>query len=99
MEKLELPEGAQVTMTSTHLPRGEFLKLQPQTADWLELPEEVRKSVLELALTQVIQLSDFLTCQYQSLTVLDQIKIEYNQKIYLFTVMEVTPAPAVNIVG
>jgi len=69
------------------LPKGQFVKLQPHTADWLEIPEKTRKSVLEFALRG-----------YQSVTVGDRINLEYNGSMFRFHILELQPDEAVSLV-
>jgi hypothetical protein len=45
MKKLELEEGDQITLTNVKLPKGEHVKLEPHESEWLDIPENIRKSV------------------------------------------------------
>ncbi|KAI7817927.1 ubiquitin fusion degradation protein UFD1 [Gamsiella multidivaricata] len=83
MKTLTLSEGDLVTVKSVGLPLGSFVKIQPQSVDFLDISDP--KAVLENALRN-----------FSTLTVGDNIEISYNEKIYGILVMEIKP-PGVGI--
>ncbi|ORZ21042.1 ubiquitin fusion degradation protein UFD1 [Lobosporangium transversale] len=83
MKTLTLSEGDLVTVKSVELPLGSFVKIQPQSVDFLDISDP--KAVLENALRN-----------FSTLTVGDNIEISYNDKIYGILVMEIRP-PSVGI--
>ncbi|KAG0321743.1 ubiquitin fusion degradation protein [Dissophora globulifera] len=83
MKTLELSEGDLVTVKSAGLPLGSFVKIQPQSVDFLDISDP--KAVLENALRN-----------FSTLTVGDNIEISYNDKIYGILVMEIKP-PGVGV--
>ncbi|KAG0097361.1 ubiquitin fusion degradation protein, partial [Podila epicladia] len=78
MKTLALSEGDLVTVKSTGLPLGTFVKIQPQSVDFLDISDP--KAVLENALRN-----------FSTLTKGDNIEISYNDKIYGILVMEIKP--------
>ncbi|KAF8557276.1 UFD1-domain-containing protein [Imleria badia] len=78
MKTLRLDEGDPIRITGTELPKGKFVKLQPQTVHFLEISDP--KAVLEQALRN-----------FTALTQGDIIEICYNSMIFGFLVMEATP--------
>ncbi|KAF8947460.1 ubiquitin fusion degradation protein [Haplosporangium gracile] len=83
MKTLALSEGDLVTAKSVGLPLGSFVKIQPQSVDFLDISDP--KAVLENALRN-----------FSTLTKGDNIEISYNDKIYGILVMEIKP-PGVGI--
>ncbi|KAF9116941.1 ubiquitin fusion degradation protein [Mortierella sp. AM989] len=83
MKTLTLSEGDLVTVKSVGLPLGSFVKIQPQSVDFLDISDP--KAVLENALRN-----------FSTLTAGDNIEISYNDKIYGILVMEIKP-PGVGI--
>ncbi|KAF9153271.1 ubiquitin fusion degradation protein [Linnemannia schmuckeri] len=83
MKTLTLSEGDLVTVKSVGLPLGSFVKIQPQSVDFLDISDP--KAVLENALRN-----------FSTLTKGDNIEISYNDKIYGILVMEIKP-PGVGI--
>ncbi|KAG9067617.1 ubiquitin fusion degradation protein [Linnemannia hyalina] len=83
MKTLVLSEGDLVTVKSAGLPLGSFVKIQPQSVDFLDISDP--KAVLENALRN-----------FSTLTKGDNIEISYNDKIYGILVMEIKP-PGVGI--
>jgi ubiquitin fusion degradation protein 1 len=69
MGNMLLTEGQPVTFTSASLPKGNFVKLQPVTSDFLDISNP--KAVLERALRS-----------YSCLTVGDCFVVNYNNKDY-----------------
>lgn len=78
MRQLEAHEGEILKIKSTTLPLGTFLKIQPQSVDFLDITDP--KAVLENALRQ-----------YSALTQGDIIAIRYNNKVYELLCMEIKP--------
>ncbi|KAF8136734.1 UFD1-domain-containing protein [Boletus edulis] len=78
MKTLRLEEGDPIRITGTELPKGKFVKIQPQTVHFLEISDP--KAVLEQALRN-----------FTALTQGDIIEICYNSMIFGFLVMEATP--------
>lgn len=85
MENLLLSEGDVVKFEHASPPKGTFVKLQPQTKDFLDISNP--KAVLEMTLRQ-----------YTCLTVGDTFVIHYNNKKYFIDVIEAKPANAVSVV-
>ncbi|KAK3812038.1 MAG: UFD1-domain-containing protein [Benniella sp.] len=78
MKTLALSEGDFVTVKSTGLSLGSFVKIQPQSVNFLEITDP--KAVLENAFRN-----------FTTLTVGDNIEILYNNTIYGILVMEIKP--------
>ncbi|WFD20508.1 ubiquitin fusion degradation protein [Malassezia caprae] len=78
MRTLELQDGDPIHIQGTRLPKGKFVKLQPQTVDFLEISDP--KAVLEQALRN-----------YPTLTRGDIIEISYNCLTFEILIMEVQP--------
>lgn len=85
MENLSIKEGELLLFNYASLEKGNYVKLQPQTDDFLEISNS--KAVLEAKLR-------YFTC----LTKSDVIAIEYNDKIYWINVLEVKPGTAISII-
>ncbi|XP_012573153.1 uncharacterized protein [Cicer arietinum] len=85
MENMLLHEGDTVCLKSTSLVKGEFIKLQPHTKDFLDISDP--KSILEISLRS-----------YSCLTTGDTIMIPYNNKKYYIDVVETKPATAISII-
>ncbi|KAK7262479.1 hypothetical protein RJT34_30053 [Clitoria ternatea] len=85
MENLRVKEGDIVTLRSTSLAKGTFVKLQPHTKDFLDISNS--KAVLETSLRH-----------YSCLTTGDTIMIAYNNKNYFIDVVETKPFHAVSII-
>ncbi|KAK7202508.1 ubiquitin fusion degradation protein UFD1-domain-containing protein [Myxozyma melibiosi] len=79
MERLALQPGSLVVVASTNLPMGFFVKIEPQSPDFLDISDP--KAVLENALRN-----------FTTLTVDDIFEIKYNNKIYRIRVLEIKPA-------
>lgn len=78
MDALAVAPGSLVKVTNTSLNLGTFVKLEPQSTDFLEITDP--KAVLENALRN-----------YSTLTTDDVFQISYNEKIYGIRVVEVKP--------
>jgi ubiquitin fusion degradation protein 1 len=78
MQTLLLEEGGLVRVKSTSLPLGTFVKLQPQSPDFLDITDP--KAVLEKAISN-----------FSTLTQGDIISIKYNSKTYDILIMESKP--------
>jgi ubiquitin fusion degradation protein 1 len=78
-------EGETLIFKYTNLDKGNYVKIQPQTSDFLDISNP--RAVLESNLR-------FFTC----LTREDVIAIDYNDKIYWLNVLEVKPGKAISII-
>ncbi|KAI9203118.1 ubiquitin fusion degradation protein UFD1-domain-containing protein [Polychytrium aggregatum] len=78
MQTLLIEEGTIVRVTNVRLPLGTFVKLQPQSVDFLDITDP--KAVLENTLRN-----------FSTLTENDIITIQYNDKSYEILVMETRP--------
>ena len=85
MQNLRLVEGDVLRVKNAQLPKGTYVKLQPQTSDFLNISNP--KAVLETCLRN-----------YTCLTVNDTFMIEYNKKRYFIDVIEAKPADGVCVV-
>ena len=85
MQNLLLGEGDIVKFSYSTLPKGTYVKLQPQTQDFLDISNP--KAVLETTLRQ-----------YTCLTVGDTFVIHYNNKQYHIDVIEAKPGDAIGVV-
>jgi ubiquitin fusion degradation protein 1 len=85
MQNLLVTEGSLLTVTNVSLPKATFVKLQPQSTDFLEISNP--RAVLEHALRN-----------YSCVTLHDIIQIPYNSKIYQFELKDVQPGPAACII-
>lgn len=85
MQNINIKEGQKVNLKYTSLEKGNYVKLQPQTDDFLKISNP--KAVLEAKLR-------YFTC----LTKFDTIAIDYNNKIYWINVLNVKPGFAVTII-
>lgn len=85
MQNLLIEEGSLLTVTNVSLPKASFVKLQPQSVDFLEISNP--RAVLEHALRN-----------FSCVTLGDIIQIPYNSKNYHFELKEVQPAPAACII-
>jgi ubiquitin fusion degradation protein 1 len=85
MENLLIEEGAVISVTNVSLPKATFVKLQPQSVDFLEISNP--RAVLEHALRN-----------FSVVTKGDVIKIPYNNKNYHFALKEVQPQDAACII-
>ena len=74
-----------ITVTNISLPKATFVKLQPQSVDFLEISNP--RAVLEHALRN-----------YSCVTIGDIIQIPYNDKNYHFELKAVEPSPAACII-
>ncbi|EJD02407.1 UFD1-domain-containing protein [Fomitiporia mediterranea MF3/22] len=86
MKTLNLNEGDPIRITGAELPKGQFVKLQPQAVHFLEISDP--KAVLEHALRN-----------FSALTQGDIIAISYNSIVFDFLVMESQPGgEGINII-
>ena len=85
IQHLLLTEGDIVRVQYTKLMKGNYVKLRPQTKDFLDISNP--KAVLETTLRS-----------YTCLTVGDSILINYNNKRYFIDIVEARPNDAVSIV-
>jgi len=88
MENIRLNPGEFVQVVPCSLPRATFVKLQPQSVNFLDISNP--KAVLEKTLRK-----------YSAMTLGDTIVFRYNEKEYMLQVLEIkpnTPTKAVSIV-
>merc|ERR1719285_742021 len=85
MCNLLLQEGDLVRITNTSLPKGNFVKLQPVSSEFLDIHNP--RAVLENSLRN-----------FATLTVGDCIVIDYNQKKFEIEIVECKPAQAISII-
>lgn len=78
MQTLQLQPGTLLKVASCDLPNGQFVKIEPQLVDFLDISDP--KAVLENALRK-----------FSTLTVGDIIEIDYNDAQYGIKVLEVKP--------
>lgn len=78
MNVLKISTGGLIKIANLDLPLGDFVKLEPQSVDFLDITDP--KAVLENTLRQ-----------FTTLTVDDIIEINYNDTIYGIKVVEVKP--------
>ncbi|KAK0662659.1 Ubiquitin fusion degradation protein 1 [Lasiodiplodia hormozganensis] len=78
MQTLQLEPGDLIQVKSTDLPLGNFIKLQPQSPDFLEISDP--KAVLEQAFRN-----------FSCLTLGDIFTFSYNDQVYSIAVLEVKP--------
>lgn len=85
MQNLLIMEGSLITVTNVSLPKANFVKLQPQHVDFLNITNP--RAVLEHALRN-----------FSCVTKGDVICIPYNKKKYYFELKEVKPKDAACII-
>jgi ubiquitin fusion degradation protein 1 len=85
MQNLLIEEGTVITVNNVSLPKATFVKLQPQSVDFLEISNP--RAVLEHALRN-----------FSCVTKGDIIQIPYNNKNYHFALKEVKPQDAACII-
>jgi len=85
MQNLNIKEGEKLRFKYKNLEKGSYVKIQPQSDDFLEISNT--KAVLESKLRK-------FTCLSKS----DSIAIEYNGKIYWLNIIEVKPGNAISII-
>ncbi|KAI8066145.1 ubiquitin fusion degradation protein UFD1-domain-containing protein [Thamnidium elegans] len=78
METLGTQPGNIIEVKNVTLPLGSFVKIQPQSTDFLDITDH--RAVLEKALRN-----------FATLTVGDMVQINYNDKIFEIQVLEVKP--------
>lgn len=78
LETLHISPGSLLKITSTDVPLGQFVKLEPQSVDFLEISNP--KAVLENVLRN-----------FSTLSVNDLIEICYNNHVYKIKILEVKP--------
>ncbi|CEP12395.1 hypothetical protein [Parasitella parasitica] len=78
METLETEPGSLIEVKNVTIPLGSFVKIQPQSTDFLDISDH--RAVLEKALRN-----------FSTLTVGDMVQINYNNKVYGIKVLEVKP--------
>lgn len=85
MQNLLIEEGSLLTVKNVSLPKATFVKLQPQSVDFLEISNP--RAVLEHALRN-----------FSCVTLGDVIQIPYNNKNYHFELKDVKPERAACII-
>lgn len=85
MQNLLIEEGAVISVTNVSLPKATFVKLQPQSVDFLEISNP--RAVLEHALRN-----------FSCVTKNDIIQIPYNNKNFHFALKDVQPQDAACII-
>ncbi|QLQ78760.1 hypothetical protein HG537_0B01090 [Torulaspora globosa] len=83
LETLKVQPGSLLKIGSTDVPLGKFVKLEPQSVDFLDISDP--KAVLENVLRK-----------FSTLTVDDIIEINYNDRSYRIRILEVKPESASN---
>ncbi|KAG0180297.1 ubiquitin fusion degradation protein [Apophysomyces sp. BC1021] len=78
METLRMEPGSMIVVKNTTLPLGSFVKIQPQSTDFLDISDH--RAVLENALRN-----------FSTLTLGDMTQINYNDKVYEIKVLDVKP--------
>ncbi|CAO3641549.1 unnamed protein product [Mucor hiemalis] len=78
METLGTEPGNIIEIKNVTLPLGSFVKIQPQSTDFLDISDH--RAVLEKALRN-----------FSTLTIGDMVQINYNNKIYQIQVLDVKP--------
>eukprot|EP00742_Colponemidia_sp_Colp-10_P001220 GILJ01001313.1.p1 GENE.GILJ01001313.1~~GILJ01001313.1.p1 ORF type:complete len:272 (+),score=25.92 GILJ01001313.1:49-864(+) len=85
MQNLLLQEGGMVTVQSVTLPKGQYVKIQPHTTDFLDIANP--KAVLEHSMRN-----------FAALTKGDSIVINFNNKNYEIDVLDTRPGNAISII-
>ncbi|CAH0474853.1 unnamed protein product [Peronospora belbahrii] len=85
MQNLFVKEGGILNIQNVSLPKATFVKLRPQSQDFLNISNP--RAVLEGSLRK-----------FSCMTVGDTICLKYNNKNYMLDVREVKPAPAACII-
>ncbi|KAG1691229.1 hypothetical protein DVH05_027091 [Phytophthora capsici] len=85
MQNLFVKEGGILNIQNVSLPKATFVKLRPQSQDFLDISNP--RAVLEGSLRK-----------FSCMTIGDTICLKYNNKNYLLDVREVKPAPAACII-
>ncbi|TMW64800.1 hypothetical protein Poli38472_008967 [Pythium oligandrum] len=85
MQNLFLNEGDILNIQNVSLPKATFVKIRPQTQDFLDISNP--RAVLEASLRK-----------FSCMTIGDTICLKYNNKNFMLDVREVRPAPAASII-
>ncbi|KAG7401775.1 Ubiquitin recognition factor in ER-associated degradation protein 1 [Phytophthora boehmeriae] len=85
MQNLFVKEGGIINIQNVSLPKATFVKLRPQSQDFLDISNP--RAVLEGSLRK-----------FSCMTMGDTICLKYNNKNYMLDVREVRPAPAACII-
>ncbi|KDO26286.1 hypothetical protein SPRG_08361 [Saprolegnia parasitica CBS 223.65] len=85
MQNMFLTEGSILNIQNVTLPKATFVKIRPQSKDFLDITNT--RAVLEASLRK-----------YSCMTVGDTICIQYNNRNYLLDVREVRPVDAASII-
>jgi hypothetical protein len=87
VERLGIEQGSVVSLRTVVLETGSFATLQPLQFDWIFIPEEQRRAVLESRMRT-----------YQAISLGEIVSIEHLQKTYKFEIVDLKPAEHVSIV-
>ncbi|OQR98833.1 ubiquitin fusion degradation protein [Thraustotheca clavata] len=85
MQNMFLTEGSIVNIQNVTLPKATFVKIRPQSKDFLDISNP--RAVLEASLRK-----------FSCMTVGDTICLKYNDRNYLLDVREIRPADAASII-
>uniref|UniRef100_K3WUF5 Ubiquitin fusion degradation protein n=1 Tax=Globisporangium ultimum (strain ATCC 200006 / CBS 805.95 / DAOM BR144) TaxID=431595 RepID=K3WUF5_GLOUD len=85
MQNLFVKEGGIINIQNISLPKATFVKIRPQSQDFLDITNP--RAVLEASLRK-----------FSCLTIGDTICLKYNNRNFLLDVREVRPAPAACII-
>jgi hypothetical protein len=86
MKKLSIEEGDDIFLQSVKLARAKSIRLESLDSTWEDIPEKVRKGLLEFQLRSFASLSEG-----------DQVTVDYNHKKYLLKVLSVESEQTENV--
>jgi len=96
--QLGLEEAQQVYITGVTLPKGTFVKFQPQDPEFLEISNPRAVSVSLVRFFGILAFSlEYVLRSYVAMTVGDVLRISYLDHEYALRVLELRPAPAVSL--
>lgn len=87
LERLGVDEGSRIALRTVSLEKGTFATIQPLQFEWILIPEEHRRGVLEAQLRK-----------YQALSVGEVVSIEHLKQAYKFEIVDLQPASSVSII-
>ncbi|EZG47331.1 ubiquitin fusion degradation protein 1 [Gregarina niphandrodes] len=85
MRNLQLDDGDLLRVTNVSLPKGNFVKIQPVTSDFLNLTNH--RAVLENSLSH-----------YACVSIGDRIQIRHDDVDYAVDILDTKPAPAISVI-
>jgi ubiquitin fusion degradation protein 1 len=91
MRSLRLESGEAVTLKSVVLPKGEFLKFQPHSQDFLAFYDYDKDKILGLL--------EWALPNFSAVAAGDTIEIRVENKVFALNVLETRPASAVSLVS